>query len=235
MKIYIYLFMAATWMASTSGFCASRETIVYSFITDAGRSLVPPTQERPVRCLLGSGGYHEWGGIRAGEKPAKLEQIDPLIRAALRVNAYAALRVGETADVVVVFHWGCMRPNVNVLGSGRYEGVVNQHDLLDLVGGRVLAATNDRILRAALIDAASEERYFLIVSCFEPSSYARRTKTLLWRTQSSVPIPGITQEQAFPILAAAGAIHFGRDTPLPQFITLDVEQALRAAAPIGSR
>jgi hypothetical protein len=229
MKSYIKLLIAAVWLMPGFGFGASREVVVYSFATEVGQKVVRPSRESPSRCLIGSGGYHEWGGIRAGEKPFKVGQIDPLLRAALRVNAYEALRVGEIADIVVVYQWGCLRPDASGISNKRFDVVVNQLDLLDLVGGRVLATTNDRILRTALIDAASEERYFLIVSAFEPSSYAQRTNTLLWRTQCSVPIPGITQEQAFPVLVAAGAAFFGRETPLPRFIAIDVERELRAA------
>jgi hypothetical protein len=160
----------------------------------------------------------------------KLPQIEPLVRAALSTAGYEGLRAGESPSIVIEFHWGCMRPDRSGLSRGRYDVIVNQLDMLDLVGGRVLERDTDRILRSALIDAASEERYFLIVSAFEPSTYARNTKTLLWRTQISMPDAGITQEQAFPILAAAGAAVFGRETPRPRFIAIDVERALRAEA-----
>lgn len=229
MKSYLSRFMAVALATVTAGFSAPREIVVYSFLSDLGHKLVPPTLERPARCALGSGGYHEWGGVRAGEKPTKLAQIDPIVRAALRINSYEGLRAGESPDLVIVFHWGCIRPEASGLSRGRYDVVVNQLDMLDLVGGRVLENNNDRILRSALIDAAAEERYFLIVSAFEPAAYARDTKILLWRTQVSVPLPGITQEQAFPILAATGGTHFGRETSESRFITIDIEETLRAA------
>jgi hypothetical protein len=230
MKLKLNGLMLAGLMWSHVASGGSREVVVYSFLTVAGRDLVPSTTEHPTRCLLGSGGYHEWGGIRAGEKPATLEQIDPLVRAALRVNGYDCLQSGEVADVVVVFQWGCLRPDRSGISNRGHDEVVNQLNLLDLVGGRVLTDGRNRALRSALIDAAAEERYFLIVSAFEPTSYAQKVRTLLWRTQCSVPIPGISQAQAFPILAGAGAAYFGRETPLPEFIALDVAKTLRAAA-----
>jgi hypothetical protein len=99
------------------GFGASQQVVVYSFVTDAGCKFASPTKERPARCALGSGGYREWGGIRAGETPTRLEQIDPLVRAALQLNAYEPLRRNETPDIVLVFHWGCMRPDPSGLGN----------------------------------------------------------------------------------------------------------------------
>jgi hypothetical protein len=60
-------------------------------------------------------------------------------------------------------------------------------------------------------------------------AYARESKGLLWRTQISVPIARLTQIQAFPILTAVGGGLFGRDTPVPQFVTLDVAKTFHAA------
>jgi hypothetical protein len=226
--------LAVASLLSSSGLTATREVVVYSFLTDTGRALAPTMSDRPVRCRLGSGGYHEWGGIRAGEKPVTLEQIEPWLRRALQVNSIEPLRVGEAADIVVVFHWGCIRPD-GWPRKGRIDLVLNQLDMLDLVGGRVLENTSSRILRQSIVEAASEERYFLIVSAFEPASYARNTNLLLWRTQISLPSPGISQLDAFPILAAAGAAFCGRETDLPRFVSIDVEKALRADAQTISR
>ena len=214
---------------------APRQVIVYSFVTDAGRRLALPTIERPQRCALGSGGYHEWGGIRAGEKPIKLQEIEPLVRAALRVQAYEGLRSGERPDLVIEFYWGCLRPDARGLpGRGR-SAAMDFEARLDLVGGRALASSRNRILRDVLLEAAAEERYFLILSAFEPDSHARRQKVLLWRTQISLPIGTLNQSQAFPVLAACGATHFGRPTTEPCFINLDVEKAVQAGLPRQAR
>ena len=209
-------------------FAATQQVVVYSFVTDAGRHLAWPAAAHPARFALGSGGYHEWGGVRAGEKPMQLAEIEPLVRAALGVNAYEGLRPGEDPDLVIEFYWGCMRPDATGVSRRGYGAVVNLPDLLDLVGGRVLESTSNRILRDAVIEAALEERYFLILSAFAPGEYARKRKILLWRTQISVPISALTQKQCFPILAACGAPHFGRMTPEPRFIDVDVEGTLRA-------
>src|SRR5688572_5791807 len=138
MKPYFHLSLTIALMSPISGYSAANQIVVYSFVTHAGRNIASPTKERPARCALGSGGYREWGGIRAGERPIRLDQIDPLVRAALQVNAYEPLRRDETPDIVVEFYWGCMRPDPSGLGNGRFDIVVNQLDILDLVGGRAL-------------------------------------------------------------------------------------------------
>ena len=212
-----------------NGCASSRQVIVYSFLTDAGRSLTTPSDEKPARCALGSGGYHEWGGFRAGEKPATLGIIEPLVRAALRMNGYAGMQHGESPDLIVIFHWGCMRPEMRGLGTGPADVALNYHDMLDLVGVRALGSVNDRILQSALLEAAADERYFLIVSAYAPPSSGEKLTQLLWRTQCSLPLAGIDQERAFAVLAAAGSVHFGRETNVPDFVTLDVERVLREA------
>ena len=167
------------------------------------------------------------GRRASGEKPMKLSEIEPPIRAALRINSYEGLRRGENPDLVIEFYWGCMRPEASGISQGRFDVVVNLADMLDLVGGRVLAANSKRILRDTLVDAALEERYFLILSAFAPREYSRNEKILLWRTQISLPLSTLTQEQAFPILAACGAKLFGTQTDEPHFISVDVELTLR--------
>jgi hypothetical protein len=214
---------------------AMREVIVYSWLSDAGRAVALPTPERPARCALGSGGYHEWGGVRAGEKPMQRAALEPLVRAALRVNAYEGLRSSDRPELVIEFYWGCMRPDRSGLSRGRHDVIVNLAEMLDLVGGRVLETNNDSVLRGALLQAALEERYFLILSAFEASAYARDRKILLWRTQVSLPIGNLTQDKAFPILAGCGAIVFGRATPEPLFVSVDVEKTMRSAEEKAAR
>jgi hypothetical protein len=221
-------FMAVALLIPFGVSAAPRQVIVYSFVTDAGRNLNLPTAQRPAHYALGNGGYHEWGGVRAGEKPMKLAQMEPLVRAALRVSAYEGLRRGEHPDLVIEFHWGCMRPDRSGLNNRSYEVIVNLSDLLDLVGSRVLESSNNHVLREMLIEAALDERYFLILSAFDPTAYARDRKELLWRTQISMPIGTMVQEHAFPILAACGAKQFGRATAEPRFVSVDVERALQA-------
>lgn len=225
--------LVLTAASMMNGCASSRQVIVYSYLTGGGRGLNLPSQEKPARCALGSGGYHEWGGIRAGEKPVTLAFIEPLVRSALQMTGYAGLRHGELPELVVVFHWGCLRPDPRGLSTSRFDVVLNQDDMLDLVGARALASTHDRVLQSALIEAAAEERYFLIVSAYAPPNSGDELTRLLWRTQCSLPLAGLSQDQAFPILAAAGAIHFGRETAVPDFVTLDVERVLRNAARHG--
>jgi hypothetical protein len=135
------------------------------------------------------------------------------------------LRLWVHPVIVIVVHWGCMRPDT----SGRRGAIVNLDDMLDLVGGRALAASDHGILRKALLEAAAVERYFLILSAYEPAAYARDRKVLLWRTQISTPIGTLMQPEAFPVLAACGAAHYGRPTPEPRFISVDAKNVVRAA------
>ena len=221
--------IAATLM---NGCASSRQVIVYSFLTDSGRALVPPSREQPIRCALGSGGYHEWGGASGGEQPVTLAFVDPLIRDALLINGYAGMRRGDSPELVIVFHWGCLRPELRGLPTGIADAVLNQEDMLDLVGSRALAEMDhDRAtLRSALFQAAAEARYFLIVSAYAPPNSREKVTELLWRTQCSIGLAGLSQQQAFSVLAAAGAVHFGRETKVPAFVTLDVERIVGSAA-----
>jgi hypothetical protein len=227
MKTFIFCLLIGA-VAFMTGCVSSRQVIVYAFTTDAGRRLTAAAQAKQMRCALGNGGYHEWGGVRAGEKPVNLAFIETLLRDALHINGYEGLRRGDAPDLVIVFHWGCLNPQRGLsLSHGNL--VMNEDQMLDLVGAAALLSNPNSILLHSLIEAAAEERYFFIVSAYIPPPTGEAMTQLLWRTQTSVPLAGLTQEEAFPILIAAGALHYGRETVVPEFITLDDER-IRAVA-----
>ena len=204
-----------------------RQVLVYSFLSNAGRSLGAPDPERPLLCRLGSAGYQEWGPPRAGEKPLALDQIEPLIRGALRASGYEPLRAGDTPEVVVIFSWGHVRPEPEWLRNPRLESMPHQSKMLELLGGLSPEASNDPAANAAIVEAAMEERYFLIVSAYAASVDENRTRPLLWRTHISVPSAKLDPEGAFPTLASAGAVKFGRETTTPWLVTVDFKAAAR--------
>ena len=174
--------------------------------------------------------YQELGAIYAGEVPAPGEQVERLVRSALTVNGFIALPTEERAGILVVYSWGSINPDHERRDGGPDDRLLNQSELFDLVGGRPFPEKNRSIEGRAVIEAASIGRYFLIVSAYALSSHVSGTNVMLWRTQISMPSVGISQEQAMPILASAGAALLGRETSSPLFIQVDVERALAERA-----
>lgn len=210
---------------------AAHDVTVFSYVTPAGQSLASPTPGQQSHCRLVSAGYRESGPVPAGESPANPERVDTSVRRAAQVNAYAPLRAGETADLVLVYQWGVMSPDFVPTGTAGTKRLINGDQMLALVGGSVLPKVDLESDRETILTAARDERYFLVVSAFDSKDAATSaTPALLWRTQMSVPTGGLTQEQAFPLLAAAGGPLFGRATPLPRTIALPLADTLRMEA-----
>lgn len=201
----------------------AHEVTVYSYLTADGQGCPTPTAESPVRCTLASGGYKEFGNVPAGEQGPTLERVAPLIHAALTARHYAPQRddASAPAAIVVVFQWGCLAPDFTPPGKEQLIIWPNTSRALALVGGRALHNADLPSDRAAIFNAATEDRYFVVVSAYDAVTFAaKKSRRLLWRTQMSVPCAGLTQDAALPLLVTAGTALLGSDTPLPQRIEL---------------
>ncbi|HZP59936.1 MAG TPA: hypothetical protein VFB27_06385 [Opitutaceae bacterium] len=119
----------------------TRDVIVYSYVTEAGQKLTPPTADHPATYLLIPGSYVEAGDKVAGEKTIAREKVDQFVRNALAAANYRGVNRkamgifhGELTgnfpknydparddsrdlDYIIVYHWGYQNPEVVDLGS----------------------------------------------------------------------------------------------------------------------
>ncbi|HTQ31531.1 MAG TPA: hypothetical protein VMI53_10005 [Opitutaceae bacterium] len=119
----------------------TRDVIVYSYVTDAGKKLIPPTPDHPATYLLIPGGYREEGEKIAGEKPPSPDKINQFVRNALAAANYRGVNAkalgalngeftknfpagynpakddSKALDYIIAYHWGYMNPEVVDLGS----------------------------------------------------------------------------------------------------------------------
>jgi len=119
----------------------SRDVIVYSYVTEAGQKLTPPTADHPATYLLIPGGYVEEGDKVAGEKTIAREKVNQFVRNALAAAHYQGVNIkkmdvfqGELGakfppsynparddskqlDYIIVYHWGYQNPEAVDLGS----------------------------------------------------------------------------------------------------------------------
>jgi hypothetical protein len=224
------IFAVAGWLMPLLTTATAHEVTVYAYTTPAGKRMPSPGLERPARCLLVAGGRRELGHSRRGLVPAPHEGVDPLVRAALQVNHYPGVRKGEAPELVVAYHWGVANPELAGDRSGMDDILINEQQMLALVGGAALTGVELETERARIIAAAMEERYFLVVSAYDFATTAKSKKRLLlWRAQMSLPAAGHGEERALSFLAAAGGSLFGRDTTFPRRIEIAVSGELRAA------
>lgn len=123
----------------------TRDVIVYSYVTEAGQKLTPPTPDHPATYLLIPGGYVEEGDKVAGEKTVPWEKIDRYVRNALTAADYRGANFkamgvlngeftdkfpatydpakddSKNLDYIISYHWGCMNPEVAEPGSDQSD------------------------------------------------------------------------------------------------------------------
>jgi hypothetical protein len=197
----------------------THEVTVFSSLTAAGRKFGAGARPE-IQCALASGGYRPIGGYDSDCAATAPTRILNLVALALTKNSFDPRRQESPPALLIVCHWGHVLPS-EVDGGAEFE--FERAQRLALVGGAVLSSTLTRLERETILTAANDQRYFVIVSAYDWAAYSERdTKQLLWRSQMSVPSYGLSANQAWPMLTAAGAALFGRETPFPRRIALHV-------------
>ncbi|HZP59935.1 MAG TPA: hypothetical protein VFB27_06380, partial [Opitutaceae bacterium] len=193
--ITVLLFCGASTVAARE---RSRDVIVYSYVTEAGKKMIPPTADHPASCLLVAGGYREEGELVAGEKPPPADKVDQLVRQALAAANYRGLtKDSKEIDYIIVYHWGYMNPEM--VENGGNTIIFNQANMLALVAGASFDRMNPGFSDYNdTIQAMEEDRYFLVISAYSPGAYFKhnRQKKLLWRAQMSLHSLGTDQTES---------------------------------------
>jgi hypothetical protein len=223
-----FAFTGFICVVQPSSAAQAHEVTVYSFVTADGRKTPAATSEQPAGARLVAGGLQQIGGPPTHHliTPSDLARVAQPLGGALGAHGFQLTTETTSTEHLIVFHCGFAYPTpVDPAGNLWHH---EKLEMLTLVGGRALSRAVLEAERAAIFQAAGDERYFVVVSAYDYAVYAKQgTKRLLWRTQMSVPSHGLMPEQAWPMLVTAGAPLFGRDTPLPRRIEIKVTGQLR--------
>ncbi|MCX6951622.1 MAG: hypothetical protein NTV51_05495 [Verrucomicrobia bacterium] len=222
--------LAALVVSVVSGLRAApgQEVMVWARVTAEGRQRPAPALERPGFYVMAATAGREIGAPWKETQAASVDAVARDVRQALGTSRYRPVD-GDQApagSVIIVFHWGSVSPVMFETGT-EMKVWMNQHEVLAVLGGPPL----DRVAwseRNDLFAAAGEERYYLIVSAYEIVAGSPRPseRRLLWRTHASVPAIGLSQARAMPLLCAAGAAWFGRETRTVQKVDIEVAGTL---------
>ncbi len=218
---------------------ARAEVVVNIDMTPDGKKVPRPTAEHPAYYVPVILGYHTNGQIIAGERPPSRAELIRDMGKALAKEGYVlqALRPDNKTtlpSLILCFEWGYLNPQISDLGEDptvigadssttipRVVADFNQREMLTLVAG-------DAIYRGAsfstsdwerLRDAATEGRYYIIVSAYDFEASLKGEKKLLWRARMSTERQGVWMNDVVPALIAGGAPIFGRELPRPQFLS----------------
>ena len=223
--LLIGVFMIApSFLCSAGIFGRAKDTEVNLVVdlTAEGKKIPPPSRERPVFYLPVLAGYREMGALVAGEKSPPSAPVARLLAKALAAQGY--LVMGEKTpppSLVLVFHWGYLNPQIDEVASPNVaddpsdqlpaEIFWNQKEMLGLVVGHSMDKLG-RFEREDVLQAARENRYFVLVSAFDFEAAGEKKKKLLWLARMSVPSNNVTLAEVLPTMIASGGPYFGRET-----------------------
>jgi hypothetical protein len=232
----------------------TRDVIVSSLVTEAGKKMIPPTSDHPATCLFIAGGYREDGDKAAGEKSPAPEKIEQMVRNALAAAHYyganskalglfngtpggtfpanydPAKSDSKTVDYLIVYHWGYMNPETMDMGDDPTDKtnqiVFNKPMMLALVAGASLEKMEPGVPPwDDIAQAADTDRYFVIISAYSPAAFLKRhEKKLLWRAQMSLDSDGTNQGESMPALVSASVPYLGHETDVPQEINESLDR-----------
>jgi hypothetical protein len=114
-----------------------------------------------------------------------------------------------------------MNPQIDDVGDAEnpQQQFWNQREMLALVAGNTLK--NIGIFdfkRDDVVQAARDERYFVVVSAYDFAAAKEKKKKLLWQAKLSTPSNGVSLAEVLPSMISAGGPHFGRETKLPELV-----------------
>jgi hypothetical protein len=194
-------------------------------LTLEGKKVTLPSPGKPVYYFPVVSGYHEVGAITAGEKPPPKTEVIHLLAEALAKQGYFVVSKASGApSLLLVFHWGYMNPQIEDFGTGDPAQKVffNQREMLGLVAGHTLGNLDLSFEREDVMQAAEDDRYFVVVAAYDYEAALKHQKKMLWSAKMSTPSNGVSIGEVIPALIASGAPQFGRETNRPKWITAPV-------------
>jgi hypothetical protein len=232
------------FLATTLGAIAAARLVEVNVVVDMtpeGRKRTPPDPDHPSYYVPIVGKFREEGAVFAGGKAPSQNDLLHLAAIELAKQSYFVCPPGKahTPDIILVFNWGCMNPDRvtqpapagNPMdkdpeangGSDDMAVVVNDRQMLDLVGGATLQNLNSDADREAVADRAQENRYFIVISAFDfPTSVHNQKKVPLWQAKLSVPSAGVSYDDIAEVMIETGSPFFGRETATPKRVTIPV-------------
>lgn len=242
----------ATTQAAYSGglldWILGRSELKVVTVTDVTREgALRPTASpaHPIYYVAGSAGFHDFGGIIAGEKPIAPKRVTQTMIKVLAKQGYLPADREHPASVILAWTWGTM--NVEYFSmDGLYRVPLNRYQLLRFMGGEKAGLRTEPDLfhvelppglsvsspvAEALSAAASDHLFVVKVAAYDFEAARQNKVVLLWNTRISAPSRGFWLPEALPPMLVMGSPFFGRETAQPVWI--DASEKFRPEVTLG--
>jgi hypothetical protein len=227
------------------------QVITVTDMTPEGAKRPGPALERPVYYTAVSLGYQEFGGIVAGDKVPRKEEVVETLAKVLSAQGFRPATKTHSATLLLLWTWGTMNPDRQTNGPDPTmpDLQVNRGQMLRFLGadkdGGLLSAepnmlgTDDPVPGVGgpatgaqtFQDISATELYVVAIRAYNFSDFSKKKQTLLWTTKISAPARGFWLPEVLPTMLTLAAPNIGRDTPKP--VTVTVGDKYRPEVRIG--
>jgi hypothetical protein len=207
------------------------EAITVTDVSPAGKQLGEPSPEKPLYFAAISGGYHDYGAYKAGEKRLARRAADETVLKVLAKQGYLPAGPGQEPDLILAWRWGTFNTEYFLAPNGyTYRG--HHGAKLRFLGGYKLGLSDphdspfpEQTLATGLsfqshdgsiLDSLAEaDLYVAVITAYAPKLSDAKRSVVLWRTRISCPATGFWLPEAFPSMLAIAAPYIGRETKEP--------------------
>ena len=211
------------------------QVITSTDMMPAGSLLRPPSQSAPVYYFAANAGYHDFGGIIAGDQlPATGDMVKFLARALAKAGFLPADAQHPPTECIV-FTWGTFYREIMPSMNPDWPGTqMNRLAMVRFLGGDKLGLVPDSpdpwgatempgLTRfnpdaEAIADVARDDLYVVALAGYEFPMKEPKHPQLLWRTKISCPARGLVMADTLPTMVAIAAPYIGRETGAPVWI-----------------
>jgi len=214
------LALAAALLAGELAAAAPDVTVVGD-LTKEGRKIAHPTPEHPAFYQPVMRGAQEIGDPASSDPPVSPHLIAHMVAVELAKRGYLAISaLHPKPDLVIDIAWGYIGPAAgdptNTLDTdGATSSAKTKKEMNNLVLGHTVADVMplESFNRQQFLEAAKQNRYFLILTAYDYAAFAQKNNhLLLWRTNMSVPTTGVYLSDVLVSLVNAGGPLFGNET-----------------------
>jgi hypothetical protein len=213
--------------ASCAGFSLFRnfwgDVIVATDTTPEGRTLTPPTPDKPVYYRGQSLGCR-LGSIPGDQLPG-VEEMNGLVARILAKQGYlGASRGVHEPTLYLVVQWGSLEPRSGdllwFLGYDANQDIASPA-FPGMLGPEVFRRNFRSRTTETILENAREAIYAIIVTAFDYKSANTPKPVIYWQTRIGLPANGKSMTQALPTMLLAAGPAIGRESRSPVLVSAD--------------
>ena len=165
--------------------------------------------------------YNEFGSIAAGgERPPDIETFARIVQAALPPDRFLPIaNKSEDPDTVIGVQWGEVSPRGPQPFIGAREGGVVKVIWAIGVGRTHVQPFLLPSERSDLYEELGRDRFFLLISSYDPAALRQGKVSIRWQTRTSVDSIQVGASQAWGYLAGVAQTHLAQLIDRPKLVS----------------